>query len=59
MNEVGVDPGIDHLLAVECFDEIREHGAKVLIVPHLKGVVLNLLCIGDCWNIISIVVMSR
>ena len=29
MNEVGVDPGIDHLLAVECFDEARDHGAKV------------------------------
>ena len=29
MNEVGVDPGIDHLLAVQCFDEVREHGGRV------------------------------
>ncbi len=29
VNEVGLDPGIDHLLAVECFDEIHSHGGKV------------------------------
>lgn len=29
MNEVGLDPGIDHLLAMECFDEVRAHGGKV------------------------------
>jgi alpha-aminoadipic semialdehyde synthase len=29
VNEVGLDPGIDHLLAMECFDEIHSHGGKV------------------------------
>jgi len=29
MNEVGLDPGIDHMLAMECFDEVRAHGGKV------------------------------
>ena len=29
MNEVGVDPGIDHMLAMECFDEIKAKGGKV------------------------------
>jgi alpha-aminoadipic semialdehyde synthase len=29
MNEVGLDPGIDHLLAMESFDEIHSHGGKV------------------------------
>ena len=29
MNEVGVDPGIDHMLAIQCFDEIEENGGKV------------------------------
>lgn len=29
MNEVGVDPGIDHMLAMECFDEIKSSGGKV------------------------------
>ncbi|XP_015922645.2 alpha-aminoadipic semialdehyde synthase, mitochondrial [Parasteatoda tepidariorum] len=29
MNEVGLDPGIDHLLAMECFDEIRLNNGKI------------------------------
>ncbi|GAB1600841.1 alpha-aminoadipic semialdehyde synthase, mitochondrial-like isoform X2 [Argonauta hians] len=29
VNEVGVDPGIDHMLAMECFDEIKTGGGKI------------------------------
>merc|ERR1719204_3043558 len=29
VNEMGVDPGIDHLLAMECFDEVHTAGGKV------------------------------
>ena len=29
MNEVGLDPGIDHLLAMECFDDAKAEGAVV------------------------------
>ncbi|XP_068234599.1 alpha-aminoadipic semialdehyde synthase, mitochondrial [Palaemon carinicauda] len=29
VNEVGLDPGIDHLLALECFDEVLQGGGKV------------------------------
>ncbi|XP_036356973.1 alpha-aminoadipic semialdehyde synthase, mitochondrial isoform X2 [Octopus sinensis] len=29
VNEVGVDPGIDHMLAMECFDEVRTAGGKI------------------------------
>ncbi len=29
MNEVGVDPGIDHLLAIQCFEDVQEKGGKV------------------------------
>lgn len=29
VNEVGVDPGIDHMLAMQCFDEVRHAGGKV------------------------------
>ncbi|KAL0272229.1 UNVERIFIED_CONTAM: hypothetical protein PYX00_005289 [Menopon gallinae] len=29
VNEVGLDPGIDHLLAMEVFDEVRQAGGKV------------------------------
>ena len=27
--QVGLDPGIDHLLALECFDEVHTGGGKV------------------------------
>lgn len=29
VNEVGLDPGIDHLLAMELIDQIHEEGGKV------------------------------
>lgn len=29
VNEVGLDPGIDHLLAMELIDEIHQAGGKV------------------------------
>lgn len=29
MNEAGLDPGIDHMLAMECIDEIHQRGGKV------------------------------
>lgn len=29
VNEVGLDPGIDHLLAMECFDDAKAEGAVV------------------------------
>ncbi|XP_065673366.1 alpha-aminoadipic semialdehyde synthase, mitochondrial isoform X2 [Hydra vulgaris] len=28
--EIGLDPGIDHLLAMKCFDEVKEDGGKVV-----------------------------
>ena len=29
MNEVGLDPGIDHMLAMECFDEVKRAGGHI------------------------------
>ncbi|XP_035675800.1 alpha-aminoadipic semialdehyde synthase, mitochondrial-like [Branchiostoma floridae] len=29
MNEVGLDPGIDHFLAMECFDRVKAEGGKI------------------------------
>lgn len=29
VNEVGLDPGIDHLLAMECFDQATSNGGKI------------------------------
>ena len=42
MNEVGVDPGIDHLLAMQCFDEAEEHGGRV----STKSIRLDLIGIS-------------
>ena len=28
VNEVGLDPGIDHMLAMECFDEVHHGGGE-------------------------------
>lgn len=30
VNEVGLDPGIDHFLAMECFDDVHLNGGKVM-----------------------------
>lgn len=27
--EFGVDPGVDHMLAMQCFDEIKRNNGKV------------------------------
>ncbi|XP_053378089.1 alpha-aminoadipic semialdehyde synthase, mitochondrial-like isoform X2 [Mercenaria mercenaria] len=38
VNEVGVDPGIDHMLAMECFDEVKHAGGKITsYVSHCGG----------------------
>jgi saccharopine dehydrogenase-like NADP-dependent oxidoreductase len=29
LNELGLDPGIDHLLAMRFFDEARKNGSKI------------------------------
>ena len=29
MNEIGLDPGIDHLLAMECFGDVRQNGGRI------------------------------
>ncbi|XP_072939174.1 alpha-aminoadipic semialdehyde synthase, mitochondrial [Epargyreus clarus] len=29
LNEVGLDPGIDHLLALECIHDIQSHGGRI------------------------------
>lgn len=29
LNEMGLDPGLDHLLALECFDDVKQAGGKI------------------------------
>lgn len=47
MNEIGLDPGIDHLYAIKTITEVHEKGGKVcygLIVPFL---ILNVKLLPD------------
>jgi len=37
INEIGVDPGIDHLSAVKVLDEIRDAGGKMLLFESFTG----------------------
>lgn len=35
MNEIGLDPGIDHLYAVKIIDEVHEKGGKVCLISPI------------------------
>lgn len=37
LNEVGLDPGIDHLLALECIQEVKQAGGKVTSFESFCG----------------------
>ncbi|MFT5266550.1 MAG: saccharopine dehydrogenase-like NADP-dependent oxidoreductase [Polaribacter sp.] len=37
MNEIGVDPGIDHMSAMQVIDRIRETGGKLLMFESFTG----------------------
>ncbi|CAI8015134.1 Alpha-aminoadipic semialdehyde synthase, mitochondrial, partial [Geodia barretti] len=37
LNEIGLDPGIDHMLAMQCIDEVHDKGGKVLSFDLLCG----------------------
>ena len=37
MNEIGVDPGIDHMSAMKVIDRIRESGGKIILFESFTG----------------------
>ena len=37
MNEIGLDPGIDHMSAMDVIDRIREEGGKMLLFESFCG----------------------
>jgi saccharopine dehydrogenase (NADP+, L-glutamate forming) len=47
MNEIGVDPGIDHIAAVKIIDEVRKEGGKILSFTSWCGGLPALDAIGD------------
>ena len=37
MNEIGLDPGVDHLYAVKVVDEVHSKGGKVCDMPSITA----------------------
>jgi len=50
MNEIGVDPGIDHMSAMAVLDEIRSEGGKVLQFESFTGGLVAPESDNNPWN---------
>ncbi|RIA08458.1 saccharopine dehydrogenase-like NADP-dependent oxidoreductase [Flavobacteriaceae bacterium MAR_2010_72] len=50
MNEIGVDPGIDHMSAIKVIDKIREQGGKILLFESFTGGLIALESDNNLWN---------
>ena len=50
MNEIGVDPGIDHMSAMEVIDRIRDNGAKMLLFESFTGGLIAPESDNNLWN---------
>ncbi|KPM32802.1 Saccharopine dehydrogenase [Croceitalea dokdonensis DOKDO 023] len=50
MNEIGLDPGIDHMSAMEVLDRVREQGAKMLLFESFTGGLVAPESDDNLWN---------
>ncbi|MGJ8745479.1 saccharopine dehydrogenase family protein [Polaribacter sp.] len=50
MNEIGVDPGIDHMSAMKVIDTIRAKGAKMLLFESFTGGLVAPESDNNLWN---------
>ncbi|MFL1894709.1 saccharopine dehydrogenase family protein [Aquimarina sp. 2-A2] len=50
MNEIGVDPGIDHMSAMKVIDEIRDKGGKVILFESFTGGLVAPESDTNLWN---------
>lgn len=50
MNEIGLDPGIDHMSAMKIIDEIRSEGGKVLLFESFCGGLVAPESDDNLWN---------
>lgn len=50
MNEIGVDPGIDHMSAMKVIDEIKEQGGKILMFESFTGGLVAPESDNNLWN---------
>ncbi|MEX0312839.1 MAG: saccharopine dehydrogenase C-terminal domain-containing protein, partial [Allomuricauda sp.] len=50
MNEIGLDPGIDHMSAMEIIDRIRSKGGKMLLFESFTGGLVAPSTHSNLWN---------
>ncbi|MBT8257859.1 MAG: saccharopine dehydrogenase, partial [Bacteroidia bacterium] len=50
MNEIGVDPGIDHMSAMQVIDRIRKDGGKVILFESFTGGLVAPESDNNLWN---------
>lgn len=50
MNEIGVDPGIDHMSAMQVIDRIRDNGGKMLLFESFCGGLVAPESDDNLWN---------
>jgi len=50
MNEIGVDPGVDHLSAMKIIDQVRDQGGKMLLFESFTGGLVAPESDDNPWN---------
>ncbi len=50
MNEIGVDPGIDHMSAMHVIDRIRDKGGKIILFESFTGGLVAPEYDNNLWN---------
>jgi saccharopine dehydrogenase-like NADP-dependent oxidoreductase len=50
MNEIGLDPGVDHMSAMQVIDRIREKGGKVILFESFTGGLVAPESDNNLWN---------
>ena len=50
MNEIGLDPGIDHMSAMKVIDELRDNGGKMLLFESFTGGLVAPESDDNLWN---------
>lgn len=50
MNEIGVDPGIDHMSAMQVIDHVRDNGGKLILFESFTGGLVAPESDTNLWN---------
>lgn len=50
MNEIGVDPGIDHMSAMQVLDRIRDNGGNIILFESFTGGLIAPESDNNLWN---------